>query len=135
MLFIRQHLSKRDLKFHLYTSPPKSILRGARNTLIEAGLTPAAVVYFGPENPTFTGTPQNHSLLMSSGTCLYVVCLYVCMSACLYVCMSACLHVCMSVYVYVCMSVCLHVCMSVYVYVCMSACLHVCIYVCRSIFE
>ena len=55
VLFIREHLDNPNMKFHLYTSPPKSVLRGGKRTLEEAGLVPAAVIYFGTDDPPSDG--------------------------------------------------------------------------------
>ena len=55
VLFIRAHLSDPTLRFHLYTSPPKTVLRGAKQSLVQAGLVPATVVYVGLEDPSATG--------------------------------------------------------------------------------
>lgn len=45
--FVRQHLEDRHLQFYCYTSPPKHVLEDDSQTLIEARLVPATVVYFG----------------------------------------------------------------------------------------
>jgi tether containing UBX domain for GLUT4 len=49
VLFLREHLADPNTKFHLYTSPPKTVLKGARRTLEEAGLAPASLVYFATD--------------------------------------------------------------------------------------
>jgi len=46
MDFLRQFLDPPDVQFQLYTAPPKSVLR-PESTMIEAKLTPRALVYFG----------------------------------------------------------------------------------------
>jgi len=55
VLFIRTHLADPALRFHLYTSPPKTVLRGAKHSLLQAGLVPATVVYVGLEDPSAVG--------------------------------------------------------------------------------
>lgn len=55
VLFIRAHLADPTLRFHLYTTPPKTVLRGARQSLLQAGLVPATVLYVGLEDPSATG--------------------------------------------------------------------------------
>ena len=55
VLFIRAHLADPTLHFHLYTAPPKTVLRGAKQTLLQAGLVPATVLYVGLEEPSATG--------------------------------------------------------------------------------
>ena len=64
VLFIRDHLAEPALRFHLYTSPPKTVLRGAKLSLLQAGLVPATVLYVGLEDPS------------AMGMCLHVFTLY-----------------------------------------------------------
>ncbi|XP_054288047.1 tether containing UBX domain for GLUT4 [Macrosteles quadrilineatus] len=44
--FIKQFLHSPDVQFQLYTAPPKCVLK-PESTLVEAKLTPRALVYFG----------------------------------------------------------------------------------------
>lgn len=47
--FVKEHLEDKSIPFYLYTAPPKKLLEDDTQTLIEAGLVPATVVYFGSE--------------------------------------------------------------------------------------
>ncbi|XP_047613535.1 tether containing UBX domain for GLUT4 isoform X1 [Phacochoerus africanus] len=50
--FVRSHLGNPALPFHLFIAPPKTILDDHTLTLFQASLFPAALVHFGPEEPT-----------------------------------------------------------------------------------
>lgn len=50
--FVRSHLGNPALPFHLFIAPPKTILDDPTLTLFQASLFPAALVHFGPEEPT-----------------------------------------------------------------------------------
>uniref|UniRef100_A0A8C3YPU9 ASPSCR1 tether for SLC2A4, UBX domain containing n=1 Tax=Catagonus wagneri TaxID=51154 RepID=A0A8C3YPU9_9CETA len=50
--FVRSHLSNPELPFHLFVAPPKTVLDDHTLTLFQASLFPAALVHFGPEEPT-----------------------------------------------------------------------------------
>nr|XP_010949249.1 tether containing UBX domain for GLUT4 [Camelus bactrianus] len=52
--FVRSHLGDPELPFHLFIAPPKTILDDHMLTLFQADLFPAALVHFGPEEPTGT---------------------------------------------------------------------------------
>ncbi|XP_072795979.1 tether containing UBX domain for GLUT4 isoform X3 [Vicugna pacos] len=52
--FVRSHLGDPELPFHLFIAPPKTILDDHMLTLFQANLFPAALVHFGPEEPTGT---------------------------------------------------------------------------------
>ena len=47
--YVKSYLEDKDLNFHVYTAPPKQVLKDNSATLIEAKLAPASVVYFGVE--------------------------------------------------------------------------------------
>ncbi|XP_077980512.1 tether containing UBX domain for GLUT4-like [Glandiceps talaboti] len=47
--FVKSHLDDQKLKFYLYTTPPKVVLKDHKKSLYEAKLVPAANVYFGCE--------------------------------------------------------------------------------------
>uniref|UniRef100_A0A1X7VFL1 UBX domain-containing protein n=1 Tax=Amphimedon queenslandica TaxID=400682 RepID=A0A1X7VFL1_AMPQE len=47
VLFVREHLPNPQVKFHLYTTPPKTVLKSGRLTLSEAGFVPGANIHFG----------------------------------------------------------------------------------------
>lgn len=53
--FVRENLADPKTKFHLYTAPPKNILRSGRLTLLEAGFVPAALLYVGLEEGVAAG--------------------------------------------------------------------------------
>ncbi|KAK2184385.1 hypothetical protein NP493_267g00021 [Ridgeia piscesae] len=57
--FVKEHLEDKEISFYLYISPPKVVLKDSAKTLIEVGLVPMSVVYFGSE------TRQDHYLAMS----------------------------------------------------------------------
>ncbi|KAL4239835.1 Tether containing UBX domain for GLUT4 [Mactra antiquata] len=57
--FVKENLEDKDTPFYLYTSPPKNVLKDDAQTLIEARLVPATVVYFGSEKQ------QDHYLSQS----------------------------------------------------------------------
>jgi tether containing UBX domain for GLUT4 len=48
--FVRENLADPNVKFHLYTTPPKKVLRSAKITFAEAEFLPTAVVYVGVED-------------------------------------------------------------------------------------
>ncbi|XP_058845813.1 tether containing UBX domain for GLUT4 isoform X2 [Acipenser ruthenus] len=50
--FVRKHLEDPDLRFYLFISPPKVILDDLTDTLFQANLFPAALVYFGSDFKT-----------------------------------------------------------------------------------
>ncbi|XP_032946528.1 tether containing UBX domain for GLUT4 isoform X3 [Rhinolophus ferrumequinum] len=50
--FVRSHLGNPELPFHLFITPPKTTLDDPTLTLFQANLFPAALVYFGAEEPT-----------------------------------------------------------------------------------
>ncbi|XP_014386726.1 PREDICTED: tether containing UBX domain for GLUT4 [Myotis brandtii] len=50
--FVRSHLGNPELPFHLFITPPKTILEDHTLTLFQANLFPAALVHFGAEEPT-----------------------------------------------------------------------------------
>ncbi|KAK1162262.1 tether containing UBX domain for GLUT4 isoform X1 [Acipenser oxyrinchus oxyrinchus] len=50
--FVRKHLEDPDLRFYLFISPPKVILNDLTDTLFQANLFPAALVYFGSDFKT-----------------------------------------------------------------------------------
>lgn len=50
--FVRSHLGNPALPFHLFITPPKTILEDHTLTLFQANLFPAALVHFGAEEPT-----------------------------------------------------------------------------------
>ncbi|XP_066237685.1 tether containing UBX domain for GLUT4 isoform X2 [Saccopteryx leptura] len=50
--FVRSHLGNPELPFHLFITPPKTILDDHTLTLFQANLFPAALVHFGAEEPT-----------------------------------------------------------------------------------
>ncbi|XP_036693156.1 tether containing UBX domain for GLUT4 isoform X4 [Balaenoptera musculus] len=50
--FVRSHLGNPKLPFYLFIAPPKTILDDHTLTLFQANLFPAALVHFGPEEPT-----------------------------------------------------------------------------------
>ncbi|XP_043319671.1 tether containing UBX domain for GLUT4 isoform X1 [Cervus canadensis] len=50
--FVRRHLGNPELPFYLFIAPPKTILDDNTLTLFQANLFPAALVHFGPEEPT-----------------------------------------------------------------------------------
>lgn len=47
--FVKEYLEDKSFPFYLYTSPPKHVLSDVTQSLIEAKLVPATVVYFGSE--------------------------------------------------------------------------------------
>ncbi|XP_045428213.1 tether containing UBX domain for GLUT4 isoform X3 [Pipistrellus kuhlii] len=49
--FVRSHLGNPELPFHLFITPPKTILEDHTLTLFQANLFPAALVHFGAEEP------------------------------------------------------------------------------------
>ncbi|XP_006814773.1 tether containing UBX domain for GLUT4-like [Saccoglossus kowalevskii] len=51
MEFVKDNLDDKDMKFYLYTTPPKYVLTKENQSLLEAKLVPAANVYFGCETP------------------------------------------------------------------------------------
>ncbi|XP_045840151.1 tether containing UBX domain for GLUT4 isoform X2 [Meles meles] len=50
--FVRSHLGDPELPFHLFITPPKTVLDDPTLTLFQADLFPAALVHFGAEEPT-----------------------------------------------------------------------------------
>ncbi|XP_041076111.1 tether containing UBX domain for GLUT4 isoform X2 [Polyodon spathula] len=50
--FVRKHLEDPDLRFYLFISPPKVVLDDLTDTLFQANLFPAALVYFGSDFKT-----------------------------------------------------------------------------------
>uniref|UniRef100_A0A1B6K7N0 UBX domain-containing protein n=1 Tax=Homalodisca liturata TaxID=320908 RepID=A0A1B6K7N0_9HEMI len=62
--FIQTFLDPPDVQFYLYTAPPKSILNPSV-TLVDAKLTPRALVYFGTDPPQERTTYLRPSLLTS----------------------------------------------------------------------
>ncbi|XP_025715519.1 tether containing UBX domain for GLUT4 isoform X2 [Callorhinus ursinus] len=50
--FVRSHLGNPELPFHLFITPPKSVLDDPTLTLFQANLFPAALVHFGAEELT-----------------------------------------------------------------------------------
>ncbi|KAK3608201.1 hypothetical protein CHS0354_039217 [Potamilus streckersoni] len=47
--FVKDHLEEKSEPFYLYTAPPKNVLNDLSQTLLEAHLVPASVVYFGSQ--------------------------------------------------------------------------------------
>ncbi|XP_064595711.1 tether containing UBX domain for GLUT4-like [Liolophura sinensis] len=47
--FVKEHLEDKSIPFHLYTSPPKQVLKDITKNLLEAKLVPATVIYFSSE--------------------------------------------------------------------------------------
>ncbi|XP_063961575.1 tether containing UBX domain for GLUT4-like [Lytechinus pictus] len=45
--FVKSNLADKEQSFHLYTTPPKTVLKDMSETLFKAKLFPAAVVHFG----------------------------------------------------------------------------------------
>uniref|UniRef100_A0A4W5JSH4 UBX domain-containing protein n=1 Tax=Hucho hucho TaxID=62062 RepID=A0A4W5JSH4_9TELE len=50
--FVKSHLQDPQLPFYLFIAPPKTILEDPTATLFQAGLFPAALVYFGSDVKT-----------------------------------------------------------------------------------
>ncbi|XP_028314234.1 tether containing UBX domain for GLUT4 [Gouania willdenowi] len=50
--FVRSHLEDPQLSFHLFITPPKTILDNHTATLFQANLFPGALVYFGSDEKT-----------------------------------------------------------------------------------